>query len=66
MQTLRIHPDVSRQSRTSDALGRDAGALGRRVLAAAQAATAMHLAESTSQSLRFKAIQHSSKAEDPR
>lgn len=66
MQTLRLHSDVSRSKRTSDALGRDAALLGRRVLAAAQAATAMHLATTTANQLRPESRVSATRAEDPR
>lgn len=66
MQTLRFQSDMSSRNRRNDALGRDAGALGRRVLAAAQAAAAMHLAETTRLSLTGGRTPRRPNAEDPR
>ena len=66
MQTLRIHPDMSQSKRSSDALGRDAALLGRRVMAAAQAAASMHLAETTRAQLRPLSRISAERAEDPR
>jgi hypothetical protein len=51
MQLLRRQCDVERAGLAGEELGVDADALGRRLLAAAQAAAAVHMAEQTRRSL---------------
>ena len=52
MHALRFHPDAAPDRRAVDALGADASKLGRRILAAAQTAAAVHMAEVTRVELR--------------
>lgn len=67
MQTLRHQSDVSRTITPNGSLGCDAARLGRRILAAAESACAMHLAMTTEARLQRDFNQYKgANAEDPR
>jgi hypothetical protein len=67
MQTLRHQSDVSRTITPNGSLGCDAARLGRRILAAAESACAMHMAMTTEAGLqRDSRPFERTNAEDPR